>query len=176
MFTNHLLGKNNNNKGDKLMIISISIAIIAAAFLVLVIYLVKTLKALQGTLEGVSKTLSGMEQQLDEVSKETTTLLKKTNLLADDIQSKVENLNSVVDAVKDVGGTINKFNTSLKGVADSFEKQVEQNKDRITQVVQWGNVFLELKDKWEARKLSIKEENLDEERREIELKRLRSQS
>jgi uncharacterized protein YoxC len=158
------------------MIISISVAIIAAAFFVLVIYLVKTLKAVQGTLEGVSKTLSGIENQLDGVTKETTILLQKTNTIADDIQSKTNSLNTVVEAVKDVGTTIHKFNHSLKSVTSTFDKQVEQNKDKITQVVQWSNVFLELKDKWNSRRQSKKEESMDEEKRDIELQRLRSRS
>lgn len=159
------------------MIISLSVALIAVAFLVLVIFLVKTLKALQGTLENVSNTLSGIEKQLDGVTKETTELLHKTNTLADDLQSKVDSLNSVVVAVKDVGTTVNKFNQSLKSVATSFDKQIEQNKDKISQVVQWSNVFLELKEKWNSRKQGKKEDlshSFDEDKREIELQRLRS--
>jgi uncharacterized protein YoxC len=158
------------------MIISISVAVIAAAFFVLVLYLVKTLKAVEGTLEGVSKTLSGIEHQLDGVTKETTLLLQKTNTLADELQEKAESLNTVVVAVKDVGSTIQKFNTSLKSVTSTFDKQVEQNKDKISQVVQWSNVFLELKDKWNMRKQVKKEEALDDVKRDIELERLRSRS
>ncbi|HLO12029.1 MAG TPA: DUF948 domain-containing protein [Pseudoneobacillus sp.] len=158
------------------MIISISVAIIAAAFFVLVFYLVKTLKAVEGTLENVSKTLSGIENQLDGVTKETTLLLQKTNHLADDIQSKSDSLNTVVDAVTDVSITIHKFNDTLKNVTSSFDKQVEQNKDRISQVVQWSNVFLEIKEKWNLRKQGKKEEPSSQidEKREMELKRLRS--
>jgi uncharacterized protein YoxC len=162
-----------------MMIISISVAIIAAAFFVLVLYLVKTLKAVEGTLEHVSKTLSGIENQLDGVTKETTLLLQKTNTLADDLQAKSESINSVVVAVKDVGSTINHFNSSLKNVTTIFDKQVEQNKEKITQVIQWGNVFLELKDKWNSRKQVKKEEAViqnNEEKRDIELQRLRSHS
>ncbi|MFD2446434.1 DUF948 domain-containing protein [Bacillus sp. CGMCC 1.16607] len=157
------------------MIISISVAIIAMAFVVLVIFLVKTLKAVQGTMEGVSKTLAGIEKQLDEVTKETALLLHKTNVLADDIQEKAESLNSVVVAVKGVGSTVNKFNHSLRSVATSFDQQVEQNKDKISQVVQWSNILLELKDKWKAKR-EEKKANSDDEKREIELQRLRSHS
>jgi uncharacterized protein YoxC len=158
------------------MIISISVAIIALAFFVLVLYLVKTLKAVEGTLENVSKTLSGIEDQLDGVTKETTLLLQKTNILADDIQSKADSLNMVVEAVKDVGTTIHKFNNSLKVVTSTFDKQVEQNKEKISQVVQWSNVFLELKDKWQLRKGKNEESTnfTNEEKRDMELQRLRS--
>jgi uncharacterized protein YoxC len=150
------MGKRRRYKQMEI-ILYLSIALIAIAFLVLVIFLVKTLKSLQETLLSVSKTLNVLEKQLDGVTSETTILLQKTNALADDIQEKSERLTSVVDAVKDVGTTVNKFNGTLKNLTSSFDIQVEQNKEKISQIVQWGNVFLELKDKWNAKKHSKNE-------------------
>jgi uncharacterized protein YoxC len=138
------------------IILYLSVALIAIAFLVLVIYVAKTLNSLKETLSSVSKTLTGLEKQLDGVTAETTVLLQKTNALADDIQAKSEKLNSVVNSVKDVGTTVTKFNGTLKNLTDSFDIQVEQNKEKISQIVQWGNVFLELKEKWNARKSAPK--------------------
>jgi uncharacterized protein YoxC len=152
------------------IILYLSVALIAIAFLVLVIYLAKTLNSLQETLSSVSKTLTGLEKQLDGVTLETTELLQKTNALADDIQEKSKNLNSVVTAVKDVGATVNKFNGSLKKLTDSFEIQVEENKEKVSQIVQWSNVFLELKDKWNAKKEAKQVSNAEE------MKRMRSRS
>ncbi|ETI70433.1 DUF948 domain-containing protein [Neobacillus vireti] len=134
------------------IILYLSVALIAIAFLVLVIYLAKTLRSLQGTLTSVSQTLTGLEKQLDGVTSETTLLLQKTNALAEDIQHKSESLNSVVDAVKDVGTTVSKFNGTLKNITNSVDVQVEENKEKISQIVQWSNVLLELKDNWKARK------------------------
>lgn len=134
------------------IILYLSVALIAIAFLVLVIYLSKTLKSLQVTLTNVSKTLTGLEKQLDGVTSETTLLLQKTNALADDIQQKSESLNSVVAAVKDVGTTVTRFNGTFKNISDSVEKQVDENKEKISQIVQWSNVLLELKDNWQARR------------------------
>ncbi|KAA9027461.1 DUF948 domain-containing protein [Niallia endozanthoxylica] len=135
-----------------IIILYISTAVIAIAFFILVIYLSRTLKSLQGTLDNVSKTLSGLEQQLEGVTKETTILLHKTNELASDVQKKAEDLNSVVHAVKDVGESVRKFSGSIQSITNSMNKQVEDNKDKIAQVVQWSNVILELKDKWQGRK------------------------
>ncbi|WML47274.1 DUF948 domain-containing protein [Neobacillus sp. PS3-34] len=134
------------------IILYLSVALIAVAFFVLVIYLSKTLKSLQKTLESVSKTLVGLEGQLDGVTRETTVLLHKTNTLADDIQRKSESLNTVVDAVKDVGKAVNKFNHSIQNITNTVDRQIEQNKEKISQVMQWSNVFLELKDKWKSKK------------------------
>jgi len=135
-----------------IIILYLSVALIAIAFLVLVIYVSKTLKSVQETLSSVSKTLIGLEKQLDGVTSETTVLLQKTNALADDIGQKAESITSVVEAVKDVGTTVSKFNGSLQNLTKSFDVQVEQNKEKVSQVIQWGDVLLELKDKWKARK------------------------
>lgn len=147
------------------IILYLSVALIAIAFLVLVIYISKTLKALQETLSSVSKTLVGLEKQLDGVTSETSVLLHKTNALADDIQHKAESLTSVVDAVKDIGNTVNQFNGTLKTITNTFDGQVEQNKEKISQIIQWGDVLLELKDKWKARKQAKNESVLKETKR-----------
>jgi uncharacterized protein YoxC len=138
------------------VILYLSAALAAIAFLVLVLFIGKTLKSVQVTLDSVSKTLVGLEQQLEGVTRETTDLLHKTNALAEDIQAKSESLNTVVDAVKDVGTSIKKINGTIQTVTSSVDRQVEQNKDKVSQVIQWSNVLLELKDKWAAKKKQTK--------------------
>lgn len=141
------------------IILYLSVALIAIAFLVLVIYLSKTLKSLQVTLTSVSGTLKGLEKQLDGVMSETTFLLQKTNALAEDIQQKSKDLNCVVTAVKDVGTTISTFNGTLKNIAISVDESVEESKQKVSQIIQWSNVLLELKDKWQERKQTKTEES-----------------
>lgn len=133
-------------------ILYFSVAIIAISFLVLVIYLSRTFNSLKITLDNVSSTLTGLEKQLDGVMSETNDLLKKTNALADDISDKAESLNSVVTAVKDVGGSIQKFSHTLQTVTDTLDRGVEQNQEKISQVVQWSTAIMELKEKWKTKK------------------------
>ncbi len=156
------------------IILYLSIAVIAIAFLILVIYLSKTLKSLQVTLDSVSKTLVGLEKQLDGVTRETTELLHKTNALAEDIQHKSENLNSVVVAVKDVGDTVRSFNGSIQKVTASVNNQFEENKDKIAAVVQWSQIFLEMKDKWKMRKQN--EKSIVEGEQVLQKKRIRGRN
>ncbi|PLS14871.1 DUF948 domain-containing protein [Bacillus sp. M6-12] len=134
------------------IILYLSAAVAAVAFLILVIYLSKTLKSLQTTLDSVAHTLTGLEKQMQGVSLETTQLLHKTNSLAEDLQKKSENLNTVVYAVKDVGTSIQKFNSSIQKVSNRVLTEVDNNKEKISQVVQWSNVLMELRDKWKTRK------------------------
>ncbi|MFP5114559.1 DUF948 domain-containing protein [Bacillaceae bacterium C204] len=134
------------------IILYLSVALIAIAFFVLVIFLSTTLKSFQVTLTSVSKTLDGLEKQLEGVTAETTILLQKTNALADDLKQKSESLTSVVESVKDVGTTVTKFNGTLQNITKNVDKQVEESKEKISQIVQWSNVILELRDKWQLRK------------------------
>ncbi len=77
-----------------IIILYLSVALIAVAFLILVIYLSKTLKSVQMTLTNVASTLDGLEGQMKGITAETTELLHKTNRLAEDIQEKSEKLNT----------------------------------------------------------------------------------
>lgn len=147
------------------IILYLSVALIAIAFFVLVIFLSTTLKSFQVTLTSVSKTLTGLEKQLDGVTAETTILLQKTNALADDIKQKTDRLNSVVEAVKDVGTTVTKFNGTLQNITQTVDMQVEESKEKISQIVQWSNIVLELKDKWQARRQQKTTASLDESKK-----------
>ena len=136
------------------IILYLSAAVAAIAFLILVIYLSKTLKSLQVTSDSVSHTLVDVEKQMKGLTTESTLLLNKTNALAEDLQQKSENLNTVVDAVKDVGATVRGFNQSLQKVSTRVEQDLEQNQDKIAQVVQWGTAVFELRDLWKKKKES----------------------
>jgi uncharacterized protein YoxC len=152
-----------------IIILYLSVAFIAVTFFILVIYISRTLNAVRVNLESVTKTLGGLEKQIEGVTTETTALLKKTNLLAEDLQQKSDRLNGAVDAVKEIGTTVGHFNQTLQTFTNSFDKQVEGNKEKISQIIQWGNVFLELKDKWKTKKqnksLDTRQENTIKDRR-----------
>ena len=142
-----------------------SAALVAIAFLILVIYLARTLTSLQKTLNSVAHTLDDLEGQLKGITTETTELLHKTNELADDLKQKSENLNTAVIAVKEVGTSIQSFNTSIQKVSNKVVTEIENNQEKISQIVQWGNIALEMRDKWKSRK------KLEEEVEEVATKR-----
>ena len=134
------------------IVLYLSAAVAAIAFLVLVFFLGNTLKSLQVTLDSVSKTLVGLESQMQGISLETTQLLHKTNVLAEDLKEKSENLNTVVHAVRDVGTSIQSFNTSIQKVSNKVQQEIDDNQERISQVVQWSNIAMEIREKWKTRK------------------------
>lgn len=142
-----------------------SVAVVAIAFLILVIFLARTLTSLQKTLNGVAHTLNNLEGQLQGITTETTDLLHKTNELADDLKQKSEGLNTAVTAIKEVGTSIHSFNSSLQKVSNKVISEMDSNQEKISQIVQWGNAALEIREKWKSRK------KLDEEGKQSASKR-----
>ncbi|OXS73968.1 DUF948 domain-containing protein [Domibacillus enclensis] len=134
------------------IILYLSAAVAAIAFLILVINLSKTLKSVDNTLDTLSRTVDRLEGQLKDVTAETAELLHKTNALAEDVQHKTEQLNTVVYAVKDVGSSVHNLNHSLKKVTTTVSSQMEKNQYKISQAVQWGNVVKQMMDKFKEDK------------------------
>lgn len=137
------------------IILYLSVALIAIAFTILVVYASKTLKAMQLTMVNVAHTVDGLNKQMEGLTKETTELLGKTNKLADDLQQKSNSLNGVFDSVKELGTSIGGLNNSIKGISTTVSKTAEKQSDNIANAVQWGNVFIDLYTKWKIRKQNV---------------------
>lgn len=100
----------------------------------------------------MSGTVSDLEVQMRGITKETTELLAKTNRLADDLQQKSESLNTVVQAVTEIGESVQRFNTSIKSVSNTIAHKAEASSETLSQALQWGNVAIDLWDKWKQKK------------------------
>lgn len=134
------------------IILYASIALIAVSFFILVIYIAKTLTVLQETIRRLTATIDHLDKEVQGITTETTQLLKKTSALADEVQKKVEGLNSLVHAVSDVGATVQSFNRSLRQISSTVTAKVENHREKVTKVMQWGNAFIEIWEKWRERK------------------------
>ncbi len=133
-------------------ILPIAGIIAALAFLILCIGIVVVLLAVKKNLDHVAKTLDGVEGQIQGITRESTDLLHKTNRLAEDVQDKSARLNTVVDAVKGIGGSVQNLNSSVDRVTNSVTHNIANNQENIAQVVKWSNVVMEIADKWQMRK------------------------
>lgn len=130
------------------IILYLSAAVAAIAFLILVINLSRTLKSVDNTLDTLSRTVDRLEGQLKDITGETAQLLHKTNALAEEVQHKTEQLNTVVYAVKDVGSSVHNLNHSLKKVATTVASEMEKNQYKISQVAQVGNIARQIVDRF----------------------------
>ncbi|ANB62090.1 hypothetical protein GFC30_3105 (plasmid) [Anoxybacillus amylolyticus] len=153
--SNNRLGCSIEGGEEVNIILYLSVALIAVAFFLLVIYLIKTLKTVQGTLQSLTKTIEGMEKQIQAIGTETAQLLHKTNAVVDDVQKKVESINVLFEAVKQIGSTVQTFN-------DALVKKWTANEQKLVQAFQWSNAFLEIWGKWKEKKKRKAKEGVED--------------
>ncbi|WP_044482461.1 DUF948 domain-containing protein, partial [Paenibacillus antibioticophila] len=82
------------------MIWEISVAVIAVAFAVLVVFLVKTLKAAENSLDKTTQTLQEVQKTIDELSYEVKSVVRQANQIIGDLQHKMEQIDPVLESVK----------------------------------------------------------------------------
>lgn len=118
--------------------------IVALAFALIAIYLVKTMNSVSRTLDSVSNTLDGFEEQMKGITHETTELLHKTNELAEDVQGKTAKLDVVFDGVKGIGETVKDFNESLQTLSSEITRTADQQDDKVAKTVKWGAAIVDI--------------------------------
>ncbi|MFC3885721.1 DUF948 domain-containing protein [Bacillus songklensis] len=133
-------------------ILYVSVALIALAFAVVSIFLVKALKSLDETLKNTAETVERLPGQIDGLTREATTLLHQTNQLAEDIQEKTGALDSTFTAVKEAGDSLKTVHEAVKDTTETVSHQVKTQSDKISEVVRWGNTLFALWDKWKTHK------------------------
>jgi uncharacterized protein YoxC len=102
-------------KGGKIdMIIDISVAVIALAFVALVIYLIVMIKSLRVTLGQVNQTLVEARKQLGEVGTQAQKVIEQTNQISVDLKQKVDAFNPIFNAVNQAGQILEHKATALK--------------------------------------------------------------
>lgn len=83
--------------------LEISIALIAVAFVVLVIYLIGVLRSASQTLSQVNQLLRDNQSKISDLSLESVKLLQGVNQLTEDVQVKMEDLDPLFHTVRKLG-------------------------------------------------------------------------
>jgi uncharacterized protein YoxC len=96
------------------MIIEISVAVIAIAFVILVVYLIMMIKALRVTLGQVNQTLIETRKQLGEVGLQAQKVMEHTNQISFDLKHKVEAFTPIFNAVTNAGEILEHKTSALK--------------------------------------------------------------
>lgn len=142
------------------MLIELSVAVIAAAFVALTIYLIITLRSVNDSVQHVSKTLEKVQLQVDEVTRETVIMMRTTNQITEDLHKKLKQVDALFESVGDVGEAVNQVTSSMKQVSATVTKSithgvqsgVNKQQKRIDEVIQWTNVAANLWQKYQALK------------------------
>ena len=96
------------------MIIEISVAIIAFAFVALVITMAILARSFQQTLIQVNRTLLEVRKQLDDLGGQTSKIMDHTNHVSYDLKRKLESLDPIFNAFSNVGDYLEHKTFALK--------------------------------------------------------------
>ncbi|PTM59970.1 DUF948 domain-containing protein [Desmospora activa] len=127
------------------MTLQISVAVVAIAFVALVVYLILALRQLTRTLTSVDTTLQEMKPRLEEVADESNRTLKEARALLADARQKTEQTDAFFQAVNNAG-------TSLKELSSGITRAAAVQKERLGSVTAIASVAIELMKKWRSEK------------------------
>ncbi|MGD6818592.1 DUF948 domain-containing protein [Metabacillus sp. 84] len=91
-----------------------SAAIAAAAFTILVLYLIRTLRKVMKTLAETEKTLSDARGAVNSLTGEAEGLIHSANQISDDLKGKMKAVDPLVESAHDVGEVIQNVTSSVK--------------------------------------------------------------
>lgn len=127
------------------LILQISAAVAAIAFVVLVVYLILALRQVTRTLTSVDTTLQEMKPRLEEVADESNRTLKEARELLADVRQKTEQTDALFQAVNNAG-------TSLRELSSGITRAAATQKERLGNVTAIASVVIELLKKWRSEK------------------------
>ncbi|WP_025677909.1 DUF948 domain-containing protein [Paenibacillus massiliensis] len=112
------------------MLMEISVFIIALAFVVLVLYLVKTLKAAQGSLDRVSVTLEEVQKTVDELSYEVKQTIRHANGITADVEQKMKKIDPVITSVENLGEVLSELTSAAKQASATLMNRFQKPKQK----------------------------------------------
>lgn len=111
--------------------IQISVALIAVAFTVLVIFLIKTLRAATQSLDKTTQTLQEVQKTIDELSYEVKQTIRNANDITVDVQAKMKQIDPVMNSVQNIGEVLSEVTLAAKQVSTTFIDKIKSNKRHV---------------------------------------------
>ncbi|AJS60146.1 DUF948 domain-containing protein [Paenibacillus sp. IHBB 10380] len=112
--------------------IEISVALIAVAFAVLVIFLIKTLRAATQSLDKTTQTLQEVQKTIDELSYEVKQTIRHANDITVDVQAKMKQIDPVMDSVQNIGEVLSEVTLAAKQVSTTLIDKMKSNKRHVS--------------------------------------------
>ncbi|MHA0857881.1 DUF948 domain-containing protein [Paenibacillus sp. CMAA1364] len=113
----------------------ISVLIIALAFAVLVVFLIKTLKAATQSLEKTTQILQEVKKTIDELGYEVKQTVRQANDITVDLQHKMKQIDPVMDSVNNLGEILSEITFAGKQVASTLMDKITKSKTKSTELV-----------------------------------------
>lgn len=148
--------------------IEFSVTVIAAAFVVLVVFIILTLLKLKASLDRVNQTLVETQKKLDALGEETIVLIRNTNEISVDVQKKMKALDSFFDSARASGEALHQVTASVKqvsatvseSVSNSLQQALHRHKDRMSEVAGWAALGIKLWHQWKRLQTSGEPETM----------------
>jgi uncharacterized protein YoxC len=113
-----------------LLIWQISVAVITVAFVILVVYLIQTLKSVTALVDKTNEAVNQMQQQINQISTDASELLKHTNEITVDVRDKLHALDNTFYSIKNIGDAVSEITYSVKQVSatvtDTIQHKVQE--------------------------------------------------
>lgn len=112
------------------LLMQISIAVIAVAFLVLLYSLIQTLKVLRGALDEMRQTVGSLRTEVTQISVEVKEAIHNTNAMTLDVRTKLSSLDVLFASVNDLGHALHSFTGAAKESAASVVATIKGHNKR----------------------------------------------
>ncbi|WP_336787847.1 DUF948 domain-containing protein [Paenibacillus sp. MMO-177] len=110
--------------------IQIVIAVITVAFVILMFFLIQTIKALTATLNEVRNTVGELRTDVSQISGDVKEMIHNTNEMTFDVRTKLRSLDVVFATVHDIGQTLHSFTGVMKETAAGLVTTVKNKAKR----------------------------------------------
>lgn len=111
------------------MLIGISAIIAAVAFVVLVYYLVETLKSLKQSLDEMRGVMTEVKADISTIAVEVKDVVHQTNQMTSNVRTKLNALDSLFDSVNDIGQIARELSQTVKQTAVTAIRSFKRRKE-----------------------------------------------
>ena len=118
--------------GDEVLmeiLLAVSALIASLSLLLIVIFVIITLKSAKQTMGEVSETLKRVETKLTGITEQSEQLMEKTNRIAEDAEYKLQTLNSLSSSAKNLGKSTDHMNKSILAISNEVATPPEKYRD-----------------------------------------------
>jgi uncharacterized protein YoxC len=108
--------------------IEISVFIMAVAFALLVVFLIKTLLAATKSLEKATQTLQEVQKTIDELGYEVKQTVRQTNDIIIDLQLKMKQIDPVMESAHNIGEVLSEVTYAAKQLSSTVMDKMKKTK------------------------------------------------
>lgn len=112
------------------MVIQLSIAFVAVAFIFLVVFLILTLRKGMTTLSETNKTLVDVRNAIHGLTGEASQLIHTANQVTKDVKGKIKTIDPIFESVHNVGEVIQTVTESVKKTASELGHSLNQEAEK----------------------------------------------